>query len=31
VPSFEKLKLPEVMRRITDAERGMILVNSSKR
>jgi len=26
VPSFEKLKLPEVMRRITDAERGMILV-----
>jgi twitching motility protein PilT len=26
VPSFDKLKMPEVMRRITDAERGMILV-----
>ncbi len=26
VPSFDKLKLPEVMRRITEAERGMILV-----
>jgi len=26
VPSFDKLKLPEVMRRITEVERGMILV-----
>lgn len=26
VPTFEKLKMPEVMRRVTEAERGMILV-----
>ncbi len=26
VPTFDKLKMPEVMRRVTEAERGMILV-----
>ncbi|MBA4071285.1 MAG: type IV pili twitching motility protein PilT [Gemmatimonas sp.] len=26
VPTFEKLKMPDVMRRVTEAERGMILV-----
>ncbi len=26
VPSFEKLKMPEVLRRVADAERGMVLV-----
>jgi twitching motility protein PilT len=26
VPTFEKLRMPEVMRRVTEAERGMILV-----
>src|SRR5512147_1664604 len=26
VPTFEKLKMPEVMRRVTETERGMILV-----
>jgi len=26
VPSFEKLRMPEVMRRVADAERGMVLV-----
>jgi len=26
VPSFEKLKMPDVLRRVADAERGMVLV-----